>query len=56
MEQEGSKRFLSFSHIITELFKAEGDTCGGREEFVGGNRTGIEDMGRLGSGYLMGKL
>lgn len=56
MGQEGSKRFLSFSPVITEVFKKEGDASRGRKEFVGDDRAGTENVGRLGSGFLMEKL
>lgn len=55
--QKGRKEAtVSFSHVDTEVFKAERDTGAEREEFIGGSRTGTEDVDRLGNGYLVGKL
>lgn len=57
-KKDGSKLFLSFSHIVHEVFKAEGDISFKRRKrrVAGTDKAGTEDMGRLWSRFQTGKL
>lgn len=56
MGRQESNISFPFPTLSLQVFKPEGDKSRGRGESVRGDRTGTEDVHRLGSECLMGKL